>query len=158
MSADGDVSGGCGDGDSGGKGDGDSDGCSKCATLAYQGPIASCLLAPLLPFVSCSPAVCCIACCRVPLPRVTFCRAAAARVQTMATIRRTITIVVDVIARRAVAIVIAVHNAVAVRRGVAIVIVDVVVRRAVAIVVDVVIHRAVAIIVVDFVVRRRGRR
>jgi len=58
----------------------DSASTSKRATLAYRGPIASCLLAPLLPFVSRSPAGCCIACCRVPPPRVIFRRAAAERV------------------------------------------------------------------------------
>ena len=58
----------------------DSASASKCTTSAYRGPIASCLLAPLLPFVSRSPAGCCIACCRVPPPCVTFCCAATARV------------------------------------------------------------------------------
>ena len=43
-------------------------------------PIASCLLAPLLPFVSRLLAGCRIACCHVPPPRVTFCRTAVARV------------------------------------------------------------------------------
>ena len=51
---------------------------SKHATSAYRGPIASCVLAPLLPFVSHSPTGCHITCCRVPPPCVTFCRAAAA--------------------------------------------------------------------------------
>jgi hypothetical protein len=53
---------------------------SKHATTAYRGPIASCLLAPLLPFVSRLPAGCRIACCHVPTPCVPFCYAAAARV------------------------------------------------------------------------------
>ena len=53
----------------------------KRATSACRGPIASCLLAPLLPFVSCLPAGCRIACCRVPPPCVTFRRTAATRVQ-----------------------------------------------------------------------------
>jgi hypothetical protein len=101
-----------------------------------------------------------VTCCRVPPPRVTFRRAAAARVQTMATVRRAVAIVVNVVIRSAVAIVVnvVVRRAVAIRRGVAIVIVNVVVRRIVTIVVDVIIHRAVAIIVVDFVVRCRGWR
>jgi hypothetical protein len=58
----------------------DSASASKRATLAYPGPIASCLLGPLLPFASRLPAGCRIACCRAPPPRITFCRAAAARV------------------------------------------------------------------------------
>jgi hypothetical protein len=58
----------------------DSASASKRATLAYQGPAASCLLAPLLPFVSRLPAGCHIACCRVPPPHVTFRHAAATRV------------------------------------------------------------------------------
>ena len=51
----------------------------QCATSEYRGPIASCLLVPLLPFVSRLLAGCCIACCHLPPPRVTFRRAAAAR-------------------------------------------------------------------------------
>ncbi len=58
----------------------DSASASKSATLAYRGPIASCLLAPLLPFDSRSPAGCPIACSHMPPPRVTFRRAAAAHV------------------------------------------------------------------------------
>ena len=42
------------------------------ATLASWGPIASCLLAPLLPFASCLPACCRVACCCVSLPHVSF--------------------------------------------------------------------------------------
>ena len=110
---------------------------ARGATSAYRGPVAFCPLAPLLPFASHSPAGCRVACCRVPPPRVTFRRAAASRVQTMATARRAVAIIVDFVVRRAVAIV-----------------VDIVVRRAVAIVVDVVVRRAVAIVVVDVVVRR----
>ncbi len=131
---------------------------ARGATLAYRGPVAFCPLAPLLLFASHSPAGCRVACCRVPPPRVTFHRAAASRVQMMATARRAVAIIVDFIVCRAVAIVvdIVVHRAVAivvdvvVRRTVAIVIVDVVVRRAVAIVNDVIVRRAVAIIA-DFV-------
>ena len=70
---------------------------ARGATSAYRGPVAFCPLAPLLPFASHSPAGCRVACCRVPPPRVTFRRAAAARVQTMATVRRTVAIVVDVL-------------------------------------------------------------
>ena len=51
---------------------------SKHATLAYQGPVASCPLVPLLPFASRMPAGCRIACCCVSPPRVTFRRTAAA--------------------------------------------------------------------------------
>ena len=102
---------------------------SKHATLAYQGPVASCPLAPLLPFASRLPAGCRIACCRVPPPRIIFRRAATSRVQKMATARCAVAIIVNFI-----------------------------VRCAVAIVVDVVVRRAVAIIVVDFVLRCRGRR
>ena len=58
----------------------DSASASKRATLAYRGPVASCPLAPLLPFASRTPAGCYIACCCVPLPRVTFRRTAAAHV------------------------------------------------------------------------------
>ena len=58
----------------------DSASASKCATSAYQGPIASCLLAPLLSFASRTPAGCHIACCCVPPPRVTFRRTGTARV------------------------------------------------------------------------------
>ncbi len=110
---------------------------ARGATSAYQGPAAFCPLAPLLPFASHSPAGCRVACCRVPPPRITFRRAAASRVQTMATARCAIAVIVDFVIRRAVAIV-----------------VDIVVRRAVAIVVDIVVCRAVAIVVVDVVVRR----
>jgi len=121
---------------------------ARGATSAYRGPVAFCPLAPLLPFASHSPAGCRVACCRVPPPRVTFRRAAASRVQTMATARRAVAIIVDFVVRRAVAIVVDI----VVRRAVAIV-VDVVVRRAVAIVDDVIVRRAVAIIV-DFVAPR----
>ena len=47
---------------------------------AHQGSVASCPLEPLFPFASRSLASCCVACCRAPLPRVTFCCAAASRV------------------------------------------------------------------------------
>ncbi len=72
----------------------------------------------------------------MPPPRVSFCRAAAARVQTIATIRRAVAIIVNVVVYRAKAIVVdaVVRRAGAVRRAVAIVIVDVVVHCAVAIV------------------------
>jgi hypothetical protein len=56
-------------------------------TSAYQGPVTFCPLVPLLPFASHLPAGCRITCCRVPPPRITFCRTAASRVQTMATTR-----------------------------------------------------------------------
>ena len=59
---------------------------------------------PLLPFASCLPADCRVACCRMPPPCVTFHRAAAACVQTMATVHHAIAIVVDVIVCCAVAI------------------------------------------------------
>jgi len=58
----------------------DSASASKCSTLAYRGPIASCPLVPLLLFASRLPAGCHIACCRVPLPHITFRCAATARV------------------------------------------------------------------------------
>ena len=118
---------------------------ARGATSDYQGPVAFCPLATLLPFASHLPASCRVPCCRVPPPRVTFRRAAASRVQTMATARRAVAIIVDFVVRRAVAIVVDI----VVRRAVAIV-VDVVVRRAVAIVDDVIVRRAVAIIA-DFV-------
>ena len=79
---------------------------ARGATSAYRGPVAFCPLAPLLPFASHSPAGCRVACCRVPPPRVTFRRAAASRVQTMATARRAVAIIVDFVVRRAVAIVV----------------------------------------------------
>jgi hypothetical protein len=128
------------------------------ATLAYRGPVAFCPLAPLLPFASHSPAGCRVACCHVPPPCVTFRCAAPSCIQTMATARRAIAIIVDFVVHCAVAIVvdIVVRRAVAivfdvvVRRAVAIVVVNVVVRRAVAIVDDVIVCRAVAIIP-DFV-------
>ena len=44
---------------------------------AHQGHVASCPLVPLFPFASHLPAGCCIACCRVHLPRIIFCCAAA---------------------------------------------------------------------------------
>jgi hypothetical protein len=106
------------------------------ATSAYRGPVAFCPLAPLLPFASHSLAGCRVACCRVPPPFVTFRRAAASRVQTMATARRAVAIIVDFVVRRAVAIV-----------------VDIVVRCAVAIIVDVIVCCAVAIVPL----RRRNR-
>ena len=56
----------------------DSASASKRATLAYQGPIASCLLAPLLPFVSRSPAGCRIACCPMVIVVVDVVRCAVA--------------------------------------------------------------------------------
>jgi hypothetical protein len=96
-----------------------------------------------------------------PPPCVTFRRAAASRVQTMATARRAVAIIVDFVVRRAIAIIVdilirstvAIVVDVVVRRAVAIVVVDVVVRRAVAMVDDVIIRRAIAIIV-DFVTPR----
>ncbi len=134
---------------------------ARGATSADRSPVAFCLLAPLLPFASHSPAGCRVACCRVPPPRITFCCAATSRVQTMATARRAVAIIVDFVVRLAVAIVvdIVVRHAVAivvdvvVRRTGAIVVVDVVVRRAVAIVNDVIVRRAVALIA-DFVAPR----
>ena len=121
----------------------DSASASQRATLAYQGSVASCPLAPLLPFASCLLAGCCVTSCHVPPPHVTFHRAAAARVQTMATVHCPIAIIIDVVVFCAVAIV----NDVVVHRAVVIAIVNVVVRRAVAIVVNIV-HHCVVIIVV----------
>ena len=48
----------------------DSASASQRATSAYRGPVASCPLVPLLPFASRLPAGCCVACCRVPPPRI----------------------------------------------------------------------------------------
>jgi hypothetical protein len=145
---------------------------ARGATSAYRGPGTFCLLAPLLPFASHSPAGCRVACCRMPPPCVTFQHAAASRVQTMATTRRTIAIVDDIVVRCAVAIIV---DFVA-RRAIAIVVdvvvccvvvvvvvahcvvmvvaivVVVVARRAIAVVVDVVVRCTIAIIVLDFVV------
>jgi hypothetical protein len=134
---------------------------ARGTTSAYRGPVAFCLLAPLLPFASHLPAGCRVACCRVPPPRVTFRRTAASRVQTMATARRAVAtivnfvihcavaIVVDIVVRCAVAIVVDV----VVCRAVAIVVVNVVIHRAVAIVDDVIVRRTIAIIA-DFVAPR----
>ncbi len=76
------------------------------------------------------------------------------RVQTMATVRRAVAIVVNVVIRRAVAIAVdvVVRRAVAICRAVAIIIVDVVVRRAVAIVVNVVVRCVNVVVVVVLVV------
>jgi hypothetical protein len=72
---------------------------ARGATSAYRGLVAFCPLAPLLPFASHSPAGCRITYCRVPPPRVTFRRAAASRVQTMATARHAVAIIVDFVVR-----------------------------------------------------------
>ena len=56
----------------------DSASASQHATSAYWCPVASCPLMPLLPFASCFPAGCPVACCCMPPPCITF--AAASRV------------------------------------------------------------------------------
>ncbi len=89
-------------------------------TSAYRGPVAFCPLAPLLLFASHSLAGCCITCCHVPPPCVTFICTAASHVQTMATTHCAVVIIVDFVVRRAIAI-----------------IADIIVRRAVAIVIKI---------------------